>query len=112
MLQEIYATIIELFCGYCSCIAICPATVCNKASSCLKLYDPLHCHVLLAQSDVLPLEGQMILQVIEAALHCLKANSAASAPALAALKSALTLLIQAGTSVQRPGAEPSLSHFP
>ena len=43
------------------------------------------------------------LQTIEAALQCMKVNSAASAFALKALKAALDALMQGGVPVQRPG---------
>lgn len=48
-------------------------------------------------------QSGQLLQVIEAALHCMKSNSAAAPSALIALKPALASLVQGGTAIQHPG---------
>lgn len=44
-----------------------------------------------------------MLQVIEAALQCIKSNALAAMYALPILKPALASLVQEGRAVQRPG---------
>lgn len=55
-----------------------------------------------------PVQRGTLPQVIEAALHCMKSNPAASALALSVLKPALASLLQAGTAIQHPGTPASL----
>ena len=86
-----------------SCLGPFPLTLRHHVVGKLKGHRLSATPCMIAEPCLKKTEGGKLLQVIEAALHCMKSNSAASTAALSALKPALASLVQAGSAIQHPG---------